>query len=129
MANATWELPIFELLDMLFQQPMRLIFTISFMSRLDGSTSELSSSLALYFNSNKLYYSDGEERQVVRDFLNRLNHIKLAACPSGFYTIKPAIFLTLLSLVVTYLIILLQSNGDYIKSLDQKNITSGIDPN
>jgi len=37
-------------------------------------------------------------------FLNRLNQIKLATCPSDFYRIKPSIFLTMLSLIVTYIL-------------------------
>ena len=61
----------------------------------------------------------------MRDFLNRLNQIKLAVCPSGFYEIKPSICLTLLSHFVTYTVILLQSNGgnSSINSVT-KNVTS-----
>ena len=71
-----------------------------------------------------IYSLDEAERQVVRDFLNRTNQVKLAACPSGFYKIKPAIFLTLLSLIVTYTIILLQTNNGGANTTLGENITS-----
>ena len=102
---------LLELFDFLVQQPFRLLFTISFMGKLYRSSGELLSSVALFFNSERVYCLEEKERQTVRDFLNRLNQIKLAACPSGLYEIKPSIFLTLLSLFVTYTVILLQSNG------------------
>ena len=49
------------------------------------------------------------EHGLLRDFLSRLEHNHMAASPSGLYQITPTIFLTLLSLVVTYTIVLLQS--------------------
>jgi len=90
-------------------QPIRLLLSISLMSKLEGSSSELISTTALFFNK-RLHFSDKEEQKVVRYFLNRLNQIKLTACPSGFYKIKPHIYLTMLSLIVTYTVILMQSN-------------------
>ena len=105
-------------------QPIRLLLSISLMSKLNGSSSELTSATALFFNK-RLHCSDKEEQKVVRHFLNRLNQVKLTACPCGFYKIKPHIYLTMLSLIVTYTVILLQSNdgdGGATQSL-AKNIT------
>ena len=112
------------LLCFIIFQPIRLLISISLISKLDGSSSELISVTALFFNK-RLYYSDKEEQKVVRHFLNRLNQVKLTACPCGFYKIKPHIYLTMLSLIVTYTVILLQSNdgdGGATQSL-AKNIT------
>jgi len=104
---------LLELFDVLVQQPFRLLFSISFMGKLYRSSLELCSSVAFFFNSEQLYCLEEKERRVVRDFLNRLNQIQLAACPSCFYEIKPSIFFTLLSLFVTYTVILLQSNSGH----------------
>lgn len=125
MDNKVNDDPIFHMLGMLVQQPLRLIFTISFMGKLHRSSDELLSSVArLFFNSRHMYSLDEEERQIVRDFLNRMNQVKLAACPSGFYEIKPAIFLTILSLIVTYTAILLQTNNGSANTTLGENITS-----
>jgi len=103
---------------------LRLLFTVCFTIQLECSSSELSSTVALYFNK-RLHCFDDEERQMTLYFLNRLNQIKLAACPSGFYRIKPSIFLTMLSLILTYTILLLQTNDNptQISTLQNNNCT------
>jgi len=60
-----------------------------------------------------------EERHIMKSFIDRLENNQLAACPPGLYTIKPSILLTMLGLIFSYTVILLQSN-----SYSQKNIIS-----
>jgi len=77
-----------------------------------------------FFSSTKLspIRLQWGKRQMVSSCLSGLNQITLTACPSGFYKIKPSICLTLLSLIVAYTIILLQtSNGPSISLTRQKN--------
>lgn len=100
--------PLFFLFWTIFL-PIRLLLSIFLVSKLEGSTAALISATALHFNK-RLHRLEKEEQKIVRYFLDRLNQIKLAACPAGLYKIKPSINLTMLSLIVTYTIILLQSN-------------------
>jgi len=83
-----------ELLPTLLLYPSRLWFTISFMSKLDRSSFELLSALS-YFSNQRANCSDEEERRMVGSFLSRMKQLKLAACPCGFYKIKPSNFLTI----------------------------------
>ena len=92
-----------------FLYPLRLMLTMFLMSQLHTSSCELLSVVSRLC-SQRVFLSDEEERRVSRTFLERLKQIKLAASPSDFYKIKPSVFLTLLSLIVTYTIILLQTN-------------------
>lgn len=50
------------------------------------------------------------ERRCLKTFLMQLQDKQLAACPLNLYNITPSILLTMLSLVVTYTVILMQSN-------------------
>jgi len=52
--------------------------------------------------------SDKEGRRIIKAFANRLQSAGMIACPAGLYHITPSILLTLLSLIVTYTILLLQ---------------------
>jgi len=81
-----------------------ILYTIS-------NQTELRSTVA-YLSHRLERSSDKEERRIVRSFYGRLKETKLAACPSGFYKVKPSVLLTLLSLVVSYTIILLQTNNN-----------------
>ncbi len=111
-------LPLY--LTCLFQYPSRLLFSVCFMSKLNGSSAKFRSAVA-YLSHRLERSSDKEERRIVRSFYGRLKDTKLAACPSGFYKVKPSVLLTLLSLVVSYTIILLQTNnnGDPTKNVFQ----------
>jgi len=100
----------------------RLWFTISFMSKLDRSSFELLSTLS-YFSNQRANCSDEEERRMIGSFLGRMKQLKLAAYPSGFYKIKPSVFLNMLSLVVTYTIILLQTSDGSSKNMNSQNNT------
>jgi len=104
--------------------PPRLVFTISFMSKLNSSSDQLLSAVS-YFSYQREFCADSkEERRVVRSFIGRLSQTKLAANPSGFYKIKPSVFLNLLSLIVTYTVILMQTSDAPTKSNTlQKNFT------
>ena len=118
---------IVEPLFLLFPLLWRLIVTISFMGKLHCSSSELLSALS-YFSNQRAHCSDKKQRRMVSSCLSGLNQIKLAACPFGFYKIKPSIFRTLLSdwllsLIVTYTIILIQTSDgpSSIISLTRQN--------
>jgi len=124
---------LFLLIYLISTPLLRLLFSLCFTTKLYVSSCELSSAVALRFNKS-FNYIDKEERKVLHYFLNRLNQIKLAAHPSGFYKIKPSIYLTKLSLIVTYTIILLQSNnkvpaGSYSKNLEQDQNNSTLPSN
>ena len=49
------------------------------------------------------------DRQLLCSFLERLQYDDIAACPLGLYNITPSILLTVFSLIVSYVIVLLQS--------------------
>ncbi len=111
MTNVIQLLPI-SFWFILISLTLRLLFSMCFTIQLECSSSDLVSVVGFFFNKS-LHSSGEEERKMTCYFFDRLNQIKLAACPSGFYKIKlpfPSIFLTMLSLIVTYTIILLQTN-------------------
>ena len=113
-------LPLY--LTCLFQYPSRLLFSVCFLSKLNDSSAKLRSAVA-YLSHRLERSSDKEERRIMRSFYNRLKETKLAACPSGFYKVKSSVLLTLLSLIVSYTIILLQTNNDggHTKNILQNN--------
>ena len=86
----------------------RFYFGVYFMSQVYCSTGRLVASVselsAQWCNSPV-----ENDRHVIRSFLGRIQNIRLAACPSGYYDITPSILLTLLSLTISYIIVLLQT--------------------
>ncbi len=94
----------------LVSQFVRLTVGVSLLSGVERSSKSLLSSVAC-LSLRRGHASEKEERRIIKAFLRRLETNTLAANPSGFYTITPSIGLTLLSLVVTYTIILLQTNS------------------
>ena len=86
----------------------RIIFSIYLMSELKKRSNSLTGAVTklLAFRCN---FSGKEERCNIKAFLNRLQFAGLSACPGGFYHITPSVLLNLLSLTVSYTIILLQS--------------------
>jgi len=86
----------------------RIIFSIYLMSKLKKRSNSLTGTVTqlLAFRCN---FSGKEERCNTKAFLNRLQFAGLSACPGGFYHITPSVLLNLLSLTVSYTIILLQS--------------------
>lgn len=99
-----------KILECLILYPPRLLFTVSFMCKLHGSSDDLISEVA-HFAHKREYIADKEERRIVGAFLSRLKQAKLSAHPARFYKMKPSVLLTLLSLIVTYTIILMQTNA------------------
>ncbi len=84
---------------------LRLAFSIFMMAKIRDS---LSTTLIHIFNFQ--YHSAGkEERHMMKSFINRLQFGGLVASPAGFYSITPSILLTMLSLIVTYSVIMLQT--------------------
>ncbi len=100
-------------LPLLITNILRYLFMFFFMGKLRDSSNRLVLTVTLF--SDEFEYGsaerpvDPEEKRVVGIFLDRLTQTKLAACPSGFYKIKPTTALTMLNLIVTYSIILMQS--------------------
>ncbi len=116
------------LLTCLFFYPSRLVFVVCFMSKLHKSSGQLLTAVARFNLKRTLGAYEGEQR-VLHSFLSRLDESRLAAHPSGFYKIKPSVFLTLLSLIVTYTIILMQTSGGNnatIGAYSQKNNGSNV---
>jgi len=87
---------------------LRLAFSIFMMAKIPKECDSLSTTLIHI--SNFQYHSAGkEERHMMKSFINRLQFGGLVASPAGFYSITPSILLTMLSLIVTYSVIMLQT--------------------
>ena len=48
-------------------------------------------------------------RDIMLAFLNQVQQDELAACPLGLYKVTPSILLTILSLILSYVIVLIQT--------------------
>lgn len=88
---------------------MRLFCCVALKSELHQSREKLISLMAAYLNTHWLDICK-EERQVFSAFQAQVNRDQLAASPKGIFVVNPALLLTMLSLIVSYLIVLLQSN-------------------
>ncbi len=88
---------------------MRLFCCVALKSELHQSREKLISLMAAYLNTHWLDMSK-EERQVFSAFQGQVNRDQLAASPKGIFVVNPGLLLTMLSLIVSYLIVLLQSN-------------------
>jgi hypothetical protein len=53
---------------------------------------------------------DKEDHHVLRSFIKQLELDNLGASPSGLYKITSSILLNVATLIITYVIVLLQSN-------------------
>ena len=101
--NTVMQIVIFSAI--LIRITMSLWLTI----RLHRSSDPLLSAILRKFNlSNHWTRMNGRERDLLRSLLRRLENNHLTAIPSGLYQITPPRFLTLLSLIITYTLILLQ---------------------
>lgn len=78
-------------------------------SHLERSASKLRNSLNYLLGKNWNQITK-QDRDLVRSFLSRLQCDPLLACPLGLYNITASTLLTVLGLVVSYVIVLLQSN-------------------
>ena len=61
--------------------------------------------------SDEWYLLPHEDRQLLVSFQARLNNEDLAACPMNLFTINPTNLLTTLSLIVTYMVVIFQTDG------------------
>lgn len=87
----------------------RLLVSVCIISSLYRHSCDIVSA-AGYFSYQRDYLSDNEERRITASFISQLRSNHLAAYPCCLYKIKPSIFLTLFSAIVTYTIILMQTN-------------------
>ena len=100
-------IPVFFMCLLLF--PSRLLFSLFSMLKVHSSASKLLSTLSGFYNT-KYYSMDKGDRRVSCALMNRMQNLKLAACPSGFYKITHSTLLTILSLIVSYTVLVIQSN-------------------
>ena len=77
------------------------------MSRPTLAQEELKSSLVALL-SQKWQLLCVDERSVLVAFQARLDSLKLAASPFNLYNVKPSNILSMVSLVITYVIVLIQ---------------------
>lgn len=91
---------------------IRMIIGVVLVSKVSSMSFKVLSTLA-FLSLRRCRYSDNtkEERRILKAFIGRLENNHLAACPSGLYNITPSMLLTMLGLIVSYTIILLQSNN------------------
>lgn len=90
-----------------FATIFRLTSTIILCSRLHIAGDHLQSKMS-QFLAQKWFLLQPCERQFLTAFLLRVQDRGTAASPLGLYSIRPSTLLTLLSIWITYLIVLLQ---------------------
>ncbi len=85
----------------------RLLFCIFMIDKVQKQSDSLVTTTTR-LSASRYRSTDKEERRIITILLNRVQSAGMIACPAGFYNITPSILLTLMSLIVTYTIILLQ---------------------
>jgi len=98
----------------LFFYVIRILLNVFLIAKVGHSSGFLLAAVA-NLSAHRSRSSNKEERRVIKSFLGRLEHNTLGANPSGFYRVTPSVLLTLLSLIVSYTIILLQSSSNDVK--------------
>jgi len=96
---------------MLFSQIMlisRLLFGITLMMSVFTFANQLQATVAEILSTHWKSLKKSEHR-ILSPFMSELQSCQLAASPSSLYCIKPSIFLSMLSLVVTYTIVLIST--------------------
>jgi len=88
---------------------VRLIVSVLLAARVDFFTGRFRGTLTR-FTSRNWNLIPQEDRDVLAIFLSRLQNDRVAACPSSLYYITLNLLLNVSGLVVSYVIILLQSN-------------------
>lgn len=88
---------------------LRFVTTILLCSRLYTAGERLQSKMSRYL-ALVWFHLKPSERQFLTAFLVRVQDRGTVASPLGLYPIRPSILLAVLSLLVTYLIVLLQSS-------------------
>ena len=92
----------------IFINILRLVFSIFMMAKIPKECDSLLTTL-LHISTSHYHAVEKEERYILKSFINRLQFGGLVASPVGFYSITPSILLTMLSLIVTYSVIMLQT--------------------
>ena len=100
-----WQVVIFFLMVYNF----RLLFSVRMISNVQKYADKLLTTVSNLWVS-QCNSATKEQSRVIKAFLARLQFVQLSACPGGLYSLTPSVLLTLLSLIVSYTIILLQSN-------------------
>jgi len=96
---------------MLLSQMMsisRLLFGITLMMRVFTFANQLQATVTEISCTHWKSLKENEHR-ILSPFMSELQSCQLAASPSNLYCIKPSIFLSMLSLVVTYTIVLIST--------------------
>ena len=91
-----------------FPYTFQLVFSNWLTSHLYLSSSQLQSTVSRLL-SKKWKFLAEDDRNVLNSFQNRLGRFDMAAQPLNLYTVTPANLLSMLTLGVSYVIILLQS--------------------
>ena len=85
----------------------RFVSCLLISAQLHNSSSKLKGTASSLL-SRHCYKMSKEDRDLTVLFINRLQDHQLAACPLGLYCVTNAIMLTILSLTISYVIILVQ---------------------
>lgn len=88
---------------------IRLANTVSLMAKIQHSRELLTTQMSILHNTHWLKM-DAEVRQVFSAFKFEVNSDQLSASPMGLFTVNHKLMLNLFSLIVTYLMILIQLN-------------------
>ena len=91
-------------------QATRVLLTNHLLSHLYLSRGNLKSAVTNLL-SDDWYRLPVEDRHLLVFFLARLDKEDLAACPMNLFTINPTNLLTILSLIVTYMVVIFQSDS------------------
>lgn len=90
---------------------LRFTTTILLCSKLSTAVERLQSKISTHLAANWFRFGVSE-RQFFTAFLVRVHDKGAVASPLGLYSVRPSMLLALLSLLVTYMIVLLQTSAD-----------------
>ena len=94
---------------LLFTFIVRLIMSVQLTIRLPSSGYSLCTALvSLELSTSYWNQMVKRERYMVQAFRSRIEHDRITATPSGLYEIKASLYLTFISLIITYTIVLVQ---------------------
>ena len=104
--------PLFGLMAAVFSilTGFRIVLINQLVSHLYLSRGNLQSAIASLM-SDEWYLLSEEDRQLLVSFQARLDKEDLAACPMHLFTINPTNLLTMLSLTVTYMVVIFQTDA------------------
>jgi 7tm Chemosensory receptor len=99
---------LFKLILIALVNVAHLIVPVLVMDRLSRSCRQFQASLSELFSENWFLLSENE-RSIVSTFLNRAQSTYMSVSPSDLYGVNRSLLLSMLSLTVTYIVILFQS--------------------